>query len=206
MIDIMALAATAGTVATTIGNVTKVIQGALARNQGVSREQVRALAEQLKDLSEQLDSVSEMGRTLNEYTHFLIQVLEAYAACDKLKDFVYINSEALANPDDPSHKAHWMHVETLVGHVTTAKTSNIQVVLDRIDFLDRDDATAIRMWVDQFNTNHVRILSAKDVRRPDRLIQHSEAMRDISGQMRKVFEDSVFDKMIRSLIKIKIGG
>jgi len=204
MIDIMALAGTASTVATTVGQVVDVVQGALDRRRGISREQVSDLSDQLSDLSEQVASIAVMGKVLDDYVHSLVRALETQAACDKLKDFVSANRDGLSHARDPLHDALWMLVDNLVQALTAAKAGNIQYILDRTEFLDRDDATAIRMLVDRFNTSYAAALAEKDARRPGPLIQSAEAMWDASGQMRQILEGTISNKMIRSLVAI--GG
>jgi hypothetical protein len=157
----------------------------------------------MEALSEQVGSVSTIGNTLDDYVRSLVRALETQRACDKLRDFVFNNRKNLANSDDPSHEAYWMNVEFLVQTVTSAKAGNIQVILDRIQFLDKGDATAIRLWVNQFNTNYAQALSEKNARRPDTLLQHAEAMRDTLGQMHELFQDSISNKLIKSLIEIR---
>lgn len=202
MVDITALAAAIGALGPTVASVWNVIREASTRNQSVSRDEVHVLAQQMEALSKQMNSVSRMGNALDDYVRSLVRALETQAACDRLRDFVFDNRKSLANPEDPLHEAHWRNVEFLVQAVSSAKAGNIQVILDRIEFLDEGDATAIRVWVDQFNTNYAQALSEKNARRPDPLLQRAEAMGNTSGQIRQVFENTIFNRMIRSLAEI----
>lgn len=203
MIDLVALVATLGKTAATVSSVTKIVSEALGRRRELRKEQVRDLADQLKDLSEQLDSLSEMGRALDRYTNFLIETLEAYRVCENLRDFVSYNERELANRRYRTYDARWAHVEELVKKVDKSLEDHATINLDRVKFLDTADATAIKSYIEQFNSHYYAIKADMSSRSPDPLKRRVDEMRRILLKIGKVFEDSIFNKMIRSLTEIR---
>jgi len=158
--------------------------------------------EQLKtDLEKVLDKMSYVGRiggVLEDYIRYYLGSYIIYTTSDKLIEAINRYYTDLSDEDSKYHKISWEAVEGQFGGIKKAKSMYINVILQRVNYLDSRDAEQVTIIVTEFNKNYVK---ANTHLRGKNVNEFKKCIEDMSEQtlnLYKIFEDSI-NNMVNGL-------
>ena len=158
--------------------------------------------EQLKtDLEKVLDKMSYVGRiggVLEDYIRYYLGSYIIYTTSDKLIEAINRYYTDLSDEDSKYHEISWEAVEGQFGGIKKAKSMYINVILQRVNYLDSRDAEQVTIIVTEFNKNYVK---ANTHLRGKNVNEFKKCIEDMSEQtlnLYKIFEDSI-NNMVNGL-------
>lgn len=157
----------------------------------VKSNELDALIDDFEDLLGKLDKVGTIGPLLDDYSNYFLGSYIIYMTSDKLSEQINRYKKELENKDD----IYWETIENSFKDVKEAKGEFLNIILDRVEFLDIRDSIQIPMKVQHLNENYIKAQTYFELRNTT---EFKKCIIDISEESRNLH--SMFRSSIKNMI------
>jgi hypothetical protein len=146
----------------------------------------------------------EQLRVLGDYIKYYLGSYTIHATSDKLIEIVNRYYTDLSDENSTYYRSSWETVEWPFRDIKEAKSMYINLILQRINYLDGRDTDQVTIYVDEFNKDYGNANTYLRMKNVKEFKSCIEDMSEKTLNLYKIFEDSI-SEMVNSLISIKRG-
>ncbi|MHC1611160.1 MAG: hypothetical protein ACXQTW_06145 [Candidatus Methanospirareceae archaeon] len=170
----------------------------------VKGSELEQLKTDLEEVLEEMSNVGRIGGVLEDYIKYYLGSYVIHTTSDKLIETINRYSTDLSTKNSEYYEMSWETVERQFWDIKKAKSMYINIILRRVDYLDKRDAEQVNIYVTEFNKNYEEANTHLRGKNVDEFKKCIEDMSEQTLNLYKIFEDSIKD-MVNGLISIKRG-
>jgi hypothetical protein len=174
----------------------------LGRKWRVRGSEFEQLKTDIEDVLDKMDYVANIGGLLEKYIKYYLDSYVIYITSDKLIEAVNRYYTDLSDKKRQFYGSSWEVLERQFEGIKKVKGMYINVLLQRVNYLDSKDAEQINIYVIEFNKKYDK---ANTYLRDKNVIEFKKYILDMSEQaldIHNIFKDSIAD-MEDSLKRIR---
>lgn len=174
----------------------------LKDKQKIKGDELVQLKTEIENILEKMDYVAKIGGILEEYFKYYSDSFQIYATSKILHDTVdHYNKELSAG-----NEIYWKVVVLIFSDISRLKSAHLNVILNRITYLNNRDAEQVRIYVDEFNTYYQKANTYCRDKNVKEFLRYIDDMSRPAKNLREIFLNSINDIAKRlSSISIKRG-
>jgi hypothetical protein len=170
----------------------------------VRKGELEQLKTDLEEVFDEMCSVGKIGGVLGDYIKYYLGSYTIHATSDKLIEIVNRYYTDLSDENSTYYRSSWETVEWPFRDIKEAKSMYINLILQRINYLDGRDTDQVTIYVDEFNKDYGNANTYLRMKNVKEFKSCIEDMSEKTLNLYKIFEDSI-SEMVNSLISIKRG-